>query len=88
MGMRPRNVELEIEQLVLHGFPAADRRRIGEAVRSELARLLAEHGATKLLARGGRIRQLDAGAFDVTPGSSADTVGIQVAQSVYRGLKR
>lgn len=86
--MTQRNIELEIEQLVLHGFSPTDRHRIGEAVRTELTRQLAENGVAKLLARGGRIRQLVAGSFDVTPGSGADTVGIQVARSVYQGLKR
>ena len=86
--MTQRNIELEIEQLVLHGFPPTDRHRIGEAVRIELARQLAKHGAPNSLARGGRIIQVDAGSFDVTPGSSPGTVGVQVAQSVYEGLKR
>ncbi len=86
--MTERRIELEIEQLVLHGFPPTDRHRIGEAGRTELARKLAEQGAPKSLARGGRISQLDAGSFDVTSGFRADTVGVQVAQSVYQGLKR
>ncbi len=86
--MTRRHIELEIEQLVLHGFPPADQHRIGEAVRTELTRQLAEHGAPKSLGRSGRITRLDAGSFDVTPGSRADTVGVQVARSVYRGLKR
>jgi hypothetical protein len=86
--MTERNIELEIEQLVLHGFSPTDQHRIGEAVRTELARQLAEQGTPKPLERGGRITRLDAGSFDVTPGSSPDTVGSQVAQSVYQGLKR
>ena len=86
--MGPRNVELEIEQLVLYGFSPADRHQIAAAVRTELARQLAENGAPKLLSRGGRITRLDAGVFDVTSHSRADTVGVQVAQSVYKGLKR
>ena len=85
--MTQRNIELEIELLVLHGFSPTDRQRVGEAVRNELTRQLAEQGAPKSLERGGRISQLDAGSFDVTRGSTADTVGIQVAQSVYQGLK-
>ena len=88
MGMRPKDVELHIEELVLHGFSPADGRQIGDAVRTELARQLAENGAPKLLARGGRITRVDAGVFDVSSDSRADTVGIQVAQSVYQGLKR
>ena len=86
--MTQRNIELEIEQLVLHGFSPTDRDRIAEAVRTELTRQLAEHGAPKSLERGGRIGQLDAGAFDVKPNSGADTVGIQVAHSIYKGLQQ
>ena len=88
MGMRPNNVELQIQELVLHGFSAADRHQISDAIRTELARQLAQHGVPKLLTRDGRIRQLDAGAVNVALGSRADTVGKQVAQSVYQGLKR
>ena len=86
--MTQRNIELEIEQLVLHGFSPDDQHRISEAVRAELTRQLAEQDTPKSLARDGRISQLDAGSFDVTPDSRADTMGIQVAQSVYQGLKR
>ena len=32
--MKPQNVELHIEELVLHGFAPGDRHRIGEAVRA------------------------------------------------------
>ena len=88
MGMRSNNVELQIQELVLHGFSPADGRQISDAIRTELARQLADHGPPELLARGGRITQRDAGAFDVRPGSRANTVGLQVAQSVYQGLKR
>lgn len=38
------NVELHIEQLVLHGFAPSDRYRIGAAIQQELARLLAQQG--------------------------------------------
>ncbi len=88
MDMRPHNVELQIQELVLHGFSPADGGQIGDAVRTELARQLAQHGVPKLLTRDGRIRQLDAGAVNGALGSRADTVGTQVAQSVYQGLKR
>ena len=37
--MKP-NIELEIEELVLQGFPPGDRYRIGAAVQSERGRRL------------------------------------------------
>lgn len=39
-----KDIELEIEGLVLHGIRSGDRHRIREAVESELTRLLAEKG--------------------------------------------
>jgi hypothetical protein len=82
------SVELHIEALVLHDFPFSDRHRIGEAVRSALTRLFVEQGVPPSLAQGGAIAQLDAGALNLRSDVTADTIGAQVAQSVYRGLKR
>ena len=82
------NVELNIEELVLHGFSPGDRHRIGEAVQMELARLFAEQGASPSLARGGESEKIDGGSFNISKGSRAETVGAQVARSVYGGLNR
>ena len=40
--MESANLNLHIEELVLHGFAPGDRYRIGEAVQQELTRLFAE----------------------------------------------
>jgi hypothetical protein len=82
------NIELNIDELVLRGFSPGDKYRIGEAVKSELARLFSEHGVSPSLARGGDIVRIDGGSFKFTPGSKAEMIGAQVAQSVYRGLNR
>ena len=86
--MRPRNIELHIEELVLHGFAESDRQSIGEAVKSELSRLFAEQGMPPSLEQGGSIDSLKSGDFKITPGSSAEVIGARVAQAVYGGLKR
>jgi hypothetical protein len=88
MGMTPKNIELHIEELVLHGFAPGDRYRIGEAVERELARLLADQGVPQSLERGGEIASVDGGAFDMAQGSRADVVGVEVAKAVYGGLRR
>jgi hypothetical protein len=85
--MKPANVELHIEELVLHGFAAADRYRIGEMVERELARLFAEEGIPATLAGGLEAPHLDAGAFHVAANSKAEAVGAEVARAVYGGLK-
>ncbi len=82
------NIEVNIEELVLHGFAPGDRYRIGEAVERELAQLFTEQGAPPSLTRGGEIERLDGGAFEIAPGSKAEAVGAQVARAVYRGIGR
>ncbi|MGL5941713.1 MAG: hypothetical protein ACRC2S_15280 [Waterburya sp.] len=80
------NIELEIEELILHGFPVGDRDRIGMAVQQELTRLITEEGIPTSLAQGGEIPRLDGGTFNLASGVKAEVVGTQIAQSIYGGL--
>jgi hypothetical protein len=81
-----RNVELHIEELVLHGFPPVARHRIGDAATRELARLFAERGVPSSLGEGGEIASLSGGSFEARPELGAEAVGVQVARAVYGGL--
>jgi len=80
--------ELNIEELVMHGFTPGDRHRNGEAVEQELTQLLADQGLPDSLERGGEIGHADGGAFEVAQGSRAQVAGAQVAKAVYGGLRR
>ena len=82
------NVELHIEELVLHGFSPGDRYRIAEAVERELARWLAKQGVPHLLSNNVDLVEIDAGAFDVKPNAKSEMVGAQVAQAIYGGMSR
>ena len=82
------DIELHIEELVLHGFPAGDRHRIAAAVETELARLLAQSGAAALPGSSLELDRLDAGAFQVEPGTRPHTVGRQAAQRLFSQLSR
>ena len=86
--MMVRRIEVDIEELVLHGFSPGDRYRIGEAVERELTRLLADRDVPQSLECGGEIANIDGGAFEVAQGSRAEAVGAQVAKAVYGGLGR
>ncbi len=81
------NIEIEIEELVLHGFAPGDRATIGEAVQRELTRLLAEQGLASMN-RPIEIAHVNGGAFDVRPGAKSETIGAQIARKVYGGLSR
>jgi hypothetical protein len=82
------DIDLQIEELVLHGFAPGDRYRIGEAVEHELARLFDEQGVPPSLVRGSGIERLDGGAFEVAHGSKSEVVGAQAARAIYGGLSR
>jgi hypothetical protein len=83
---QPYNIELHIEELVLHGFSHNDRYAIGEAVQRELMRLFAEQGVHGSLSRGFRAERVDGGTFNVKPSVRAEGIGTQIGQAVYGGL--
>jgi len=81
------NLELEIEELVLDGFPAAQKDRIARAVHIELERLFAERGVPPSLEAGGNVARIDGGSFEAKPGSSPESIGAQVARGLYGGMR-
>jgi hypothetical protein len=82
------NVQLHIEELVLHGFAGVDRHQIGERVQQELTRLFAERGVPPGMATGGNVARIDGGSFTVAPNPKPDQIGTQVAQAIYNGVAK
>jgi hypothetical protein len=80
----PSAVELHIEELVLHGFPAADRFGIADAVQQELARLVAEQGMPSVMAHPVNVDRLDAGAIQVAAGARPRIIGTQLAEKLHQ----
>ena len=78
------DIVIEIDELVLHGFPPGDRYRIGEAVEAELARIFSEHGLPEAWADGEASR-LNGGSFHATDGRAA-AIGAGVAAAVHRAI--
>ena len=77
------NIVIEIDELVLHGFPPGERYRIGEAVQAELVRILGERGLPGAWAEESASR-LDGGAFNLVSGMPATAISTGVAEAVYR----
>ena len=93
--MRQPDIDLHIEELVLHGFAPGERYRIGAAIERELARLLTEQGAPEGLL-GGReevslegidVPNLSLGSFQIQQGAKPEMIGMQVAQALYKGMR-
>jgi hypothetical protein len=87
MDMKSARVALHVKELVLHGFAPGDRYRIAEALHRELAKLISAGELPRALHESYEVPQVDAGAFPLQPDSRPETVGTQVAQSIYGSWK-
>jgi hypothetical protein len=79
MEINPREIEVHIEELILHGCAPGQRWEIGDALENELRALLAEKG----LPAGwlASPAQIDAGTIRLTRTSTA---GAQIAEAIHR----
>lgn len=83
--MKPE-VELHIDELILHGFYVHDRSAIAEAVQSEMTRLFTEQGIPSSLTQQRTIPSLRAGSFNFQQQTGAENLGNNIANSVYNGF--
>jgi hypothetical protein len=82
-----KNVEVHIEELVLHGFAPSDRNGIGRGMERMLSRLFIEEGLPPSLGRTKAIFYLDSGAIEAAPELGVEAVGVEVAKAVYKGMQ-
>jgi hypothetical protein len=78
------NVELHIDELVLHGFEPGDRWPVADAVQRELTRLLAERGMTGVV-EPVEIPHLDAGSIAL-PSTHGQAAGAPIASALHTAL--
>ncbi len=86
--MNPREIEVRIDALVLHGVAFADRYAVADAVQHELARLLTKSGIPPDLARRSGIERVDGGQVELSAGASAQIIGAGIGQAVHGSLGR
>jgi len=79
-------VQVEIDELVLHGFAASEGRAVGDALSGELERMLAQTNFRRAFDRGRDLPILDAGRLTLPAQARPAAVGAQVARAVYAGL--
>ncbi len=87
MDMKPPRIRLHIGELIMNGMAVSDRDALGDAIRSELTRLLTAHALPSALARTRHIPSLNAGAVQVAS-PHAHALGTQVAQAVHGSLRK
>jgi hypothetical protein len=83
--MKPHEIEVQIEELVLHGFRPSERYPIADAMQAELARLLTEQGLS--MTNDAALEQLNADAIRLNPKARGETTGTQIARAVLDGLR-
>ena len=81
-------VVVHIDRLVLKGFRGADSQAIGEGMRSELARALAEPSTAGSLASMGDIPRINAGNVSVSRDTAPRQFGVSAGRAIARGLSR
>ena len=82
----PREIEVHIEELVLHGYAPGDRWEIGDAVERELRTLLATKGIPARWLSGPK--RLDAGAMPGFGLTNPSLTGAEIGAAVSRGGER
>jgi hypothetical protein len=80
------HVEVEIGELVLHGFAPGQRYAIADALAHELQRLLAERGVPSLLHADTALARLEAGRFAASGDGRPALLGIGIARALYEGM--
>jgi hypothetical protein len=88
MDLTRADVELHIDELVLHGFDRRDGPAIGDAARAELARLVGAAGAPDVLAARGSVELAVADAGELGPDASAELLGGRIGRAVFEGIGR
>ena len=78
--MKPREIEVHIEELVLHGFPHSARWQIADAIESELRDQLEKDGVPA--AWQSSPKQLDAGSIKSNTHAG---LGAKVASAIHGG---
>ncbi len=81
-------IDLNIEELVLDGFPEGDRGMIAEAFKRELARLFSRGIPYENIKQNINIERLESGSFQTDSGGSGEEIGKQAARHLYGGMQQ
>lgn len=80
------SVELTIQELIVDGIETSQRYPLGEAVRSELTRLLKDEGLSAQAQSLNILDKIDGGTISIQRGDRGEAVGGRIARAIYGGL--
>lgn len=79
------NIELHIDQLILHGFSRRDAFYIKQSLQQELSRMIQKDGLPTHFQNEAHTRRMDAGEFRIQASAKPEVIGRQIAGQVYGG---
>jgi hypothetical protein len=83
-----KRVVVHIDRMVLKGFRSADAHAIGEGIRGELGRLLADPTAGERLASLGHVAGLHAGKVRLGRDAKPQDLGISAGRATAKRILR
>jgi hypothetical protein len=81
-----KNIEINIEELVLEGFALFDKSNVANSLERELTRLMNEHGIPASLTKDSTVSLINAGMFRTNETTGSDSLCGQIANSIYARL--
>lgn len=85
--MNTKSINLYIDRVVVEGLGELHQHKLHHAVQQELQRLISNQGLHQSLNRATLIKSISAKPINAKL-SSERRLGIELANSVYRGLRR
>ena len=85
--MKHPDIEIQIDELVLHGFPPMNRRLIKEAVETHLARMFLDGRMYQGFTEDKTIEKSHAVSINLKSDSTPGNIGKQIARSIYGEIK-
>jgi hypothetical protein len=83
-----KRVFVHIDRMALNGCRNADAHAIGEGMRGELTRLLADPAVGERLASLGHVSSLHAGKIRLAPDAKPQRLGISAGRAIAKGISR
>lgn len=80
-------IELDIAELVLHGFPKLDTERLRAALDGELGRLLRDEAQAARFRASAAHARIDAGSLRIGASATPEQIGVQLARAVVRSVQ-
>ena len=86
--MKPKTINLHIDKITLDGIGSLNRSQLEVSLQKELHRLITSQGLHGSLNQTTSIDHVSANPISIDNRVREKKLGHQIAQSVYRGMKR